>query len=439
MSEFNNGYTSNYSWVPDQNANGKIVIGGNSNPTQNYPDPGKKKSSKAGLIVLVVVLCIFVCIAAAFGSAYVAYKMFAPDFNFETGDTSAIEQPDNTDTPASANEERGSVTINKVESSTDVRNPDDVSLVASVASKVKDSVVEITTETVVSGNRFSQYIASGAGSGVIIAKEGYIITNNHVIEGADNITVRTTDGTEYKAALIGTDSSEDIAVIKIDAGDKVLTTATFGNSDELIVGEPVVAIGNPLGQLGGSVTNGIISALDRDISIDGERMTLLQHNAAVNPGNSGGGLFNSNGELIGIVNAKSTGGDVEGIGFAIPSNKAYDVMQQLIEYGYVRGRAYLGLDLIDIQNTFDAMYYRVNNFGVYVISSEFIEGLKPGDRITAFDGTEVSLRSDIKALLAKKNVGDEVTITVVRNGSLVEVKAVCREYAPSQNKVDFGS
>lgn len=443
MSEFNNDNISNYSWVPDKNANGKIEIGGYSGaysaPAHPYTYQAPKKSGRVGFAIAVVALCVILSGITAFGGTYLANKFFAPTPEKNVSDGVDTAEPVETKEVVSTNGEPGSITVNKVESAGEVRNPDEVSLTASVAAKVKDAVVEITTETVVSGSRFSQYITSGAGSGVIFAKEGYIITNNHVIEGADNITVRTTDGTEYKATLIGTDSTADIAVIKIDAGDKTLTTATIGDSDRLIVGEPVVAIGNPLGELGGSVTNGIISALDRDILIDGERMTLLQHNAAVNPGNSGGGLFNAKGELIGIVNAKSTGEDVEGIGFAIPVNNAYNVVEQLLEYGYVRGRAYLGLDLIDIQNTFDAMYYRVNTFGVYVLESEFIEELRPGDRISALDGEEVNSYSDLKSLLSKKSIGDEVTISVVRNGRVIDIKAVCREYAPSQSTVDFGS
>ena len=440
MSEFNNNNISNYSWVPDRNADHKIELGTYQTPAQTYPNnnanAGAKKKSHAGLIVVAVVLCILLSGAAAFGSAFLATRLFTFTFDTEAPDTVGEDVTDAPSEAAQTTPDTSSVTINRVEKSDKTRDPKEISLVASVAAKVKDSVVEITTSKVVSGSIYSQYIASGAGSGVIIAKEGYIITNNHVIEGADTITVRTTDGTEYAATIIGADSTTDIAVLKIDAGEKVLTTALLG--DSLIVGEPVVAIGNPLGQLGGSVTDGIISALDRVIVIDGEKMTLLQHNAAVNPGNSGGGLFNSDGDLIGIVNAKSSGEDVEGIGFAIPINNAFDVVKQLIEYGYVRGRAYLGLELIDIQTAFDAMYYRVNAYGVYVVASEFTEDIKQGDRITALDGEEVNSYSSLKSLLAKKNVGDEVTVTVVRGGKIVDVRVVCREYEPSDKAVDFG-
>lgn len=423
MSEFNRNDISNYSWVPDKNADHKIEIGGSAVSDK------KARSGRLVFGIVVVALCVVLSGFAAFGASYLANVLADPSGTPAETTSDASEVGGVTGSP--------SITVNKVESSEYPRNPEDVSTVASIVSKVGSSVVEISTETAVGGNIFSQYIRSGAGSGVIIAKEGYIITNNHVIDGADSIVVRTTDGTEYKAKLIGTDAAADVAVIKIDAADTTLNIATLGNSDELIVGEPVIAIGNPLGKLGGSVTNGIISALDREILVEGERMKLLQHNAAVNPGNSGGALFNAKGELIGIVNAKSTGEDVEGIGFAIPINDAYAVTEQLIEYGYVRGRVYLGLNYIDIQDAYDAMYYRVNAFGVYVLESEYIEDLKQGDRIAAIDGEEVSSYSDLKSLIAKKNVGDEIVITVVRKGKVIDVKAICREYVPSDNTVNF--
>ena len=428
MSDFNKDNISNYSWIPDKNADHKIEIGAKTEG---------KKSNRIAFAVVVIALCVVLSGVAAFGGTYLANIFSAPLANEDITATDSTAPDD--DTVSATPDVGGSITVNKVESSGEARNPEDVSVVAAIAAKVGSSVVEISTETVMSGSIFSQYITGGAGSGVIVAKEGYIITNNHVIDGADNITVRTNDGTEYKATVIGADSSSDIAVLKIDAGDKELTIATIGDSDTLIVGEPVIAIGNPLGELGGSVTNGIISALDREIFIDGEKMTLLQHNAAVNPGNSGGALFNAKGELIGIVNAKSSGSDVEGIGFAIPVNEAYSVMEQLVEYGYVRGRVYLGLNLIDIQTTYDAFRFNVNSFGVYVYESEFIEELKQGDKISALDGEEVTCYSDMKVLLSKKNIGDEVVITVVRGGKVLDIKAVCREYVPSSGAVDFES
>ncbi len=306
-----------------------------------------------------------------------------------------------------------------------------------VVALVKDSVVEITTEQVVNGHSFYQYVQSGAGSGVIIAKEGHVITNNHVIDGASKITVRLTNGNEYEAKLIGTDASSDIAILKINA-DEELTVATLGTSAKLSVAEEVIVIGNPLGELGGTVTNGIVSALAREINIDGEKMTLIQTNAAVNPGNSGGGMFNLYGELVGIVNAKSSGSDVEGLGFAIPIDTAYDIVLQLMDYGYVRGRVDHGLELIDIGDLFTAASYRVSTLGVYVYESKYTDEIKNGDRIVSINGKEVSTSAGVKEALYGCSVGDTVKVTVARGGKFVDANLTLREYIPKNaNEVSF--
>ena len=281
---------------------------------------------------------------------------------------------------------------------------------------------------------FSQYITEGAGSGVIITADGYIITNYHVIDNASTVTVSTNDGNKYAAKVIGYDNDSDIAVIKIEATG--LTPAVVGDSTKLVVGEEVIAIGNPLGSLGGTVTNGIISALAREITIDGTQMTLLQTNAAINPGNSGGGLFNMAGELVGIVNAKSSGSGIEGLGFAIPSSTAAQVVEQLINYGYVRGRVSLGISYMDISDSYTAMMYRVNTLGMYILESEYNDGLKIGDRVTAVNGNEITYGSDLKAILKDCKVGDKLTLTVVREGKYVEVEVECHEYVPTQNNGD---
>ncbi|WP_286172701.1 trypsin-like peptidase domain-containing protein [Acetanaerobacterium sp. MSJ-12] len=204
--------------------------------------------------------------------------------------------------------------------------------VSAVAAKAAPSVVAITTETMQGYyGRVQQSVATGAGSGVILTADGYIATNNHVISGASKITVTLSDGTQYPATLVGTDAQNDLAVIKIEASG--LQAAVLGSSSSLQVGDLAVAIGNPLGELGGTVTDGIISALDRNITVDGETMTLLQISAAVNPGNSGGGLFDKNGELVGIVNAKSSGTGIEGLGFAIPIDTAKPILEKLMAGG----------------------------------------------------------------------------------------------------------
>ena len=305
--------------------------------------------------------------------------------------------------------------------------------IAGVVAAVKDSVVEITTETVTGGSGiYSQYVLSGAGSGVIISDTGMVITNHHVIDGATKITVRLTDGTEFDAKVIGSDLDADIAVVSIKPGDKKLTSAVIGNSDTLVVGEEIVVIGNPLGELGGTVTNGIISATEREIMIEESgSMTLLQTNAAVNPGNSGGGMFNLYGELVGIVNAKSSGDNIEGIGFAIPSNTAKDVAGQLIEYGYVKGRPTIGISYVDVNNSLYARYYfNSSSVGVYIVDDTGKHGFKYGDRIISFNGEEVSSSSDLASMLKKCSVGDTVEIVVMRSGSSVTVSVTLTEKVP---------
>ena len=307
------------------------------------------------------------------------------------------------------------------------------SSVEAVAAAAADSVVEITTESVTTDKWMQQMISEGAGSGVIISQDGKIVTNNHVIEGARKITVRLRNGDTYPATLVGTDSKTDVALLKIDATG--LTAATFGNSDNLKVGQPAVAIGNPLGELGGTVTDGIISALNRDITIDGETMNLLQTNAAINPGNSGGGLFDVNGNLIGIVVAKSSGTGVEGLGFAIPINQVASVVEQLSSNGYVTGRAQLGVSLVDIQDAQTAMMYRVSRTGVYVLkvsegSAAEQAGLQAGDCILSVDGTEVSSSSDLTTILGKHAVGDTLKIQVLRSGQTLTLSATLQEQTP---------
>ena len=202
--------------------------------------------------------------------------------------------------------------------------------VAEIASIAAPSVVEIRTKgTVIVRGR--SYAVEGAGSGVILTKDGYIVTNHHVIDGAETITVKLSDGTAYDAVLMGSDATMDIAVLRIAA--TALPVATLGQSAKLIVGDTAVAIGNPLGELGGTVTQGIISSLDRQIDLDGNTMDLLQTDASINPGNSGGGLFNAQGQLIGIVVAKSSGSGLEGLGFAIPIDHVKTLIETLITNG----------------------------------------------------------------------------------------------------------
>jgi serine protease Do len=316
---------------------------------------------------------------------------------------------------------------------------------------VDETVVEIFTETIVSGGWLGNYVADGAGSGVIISKDGHIVTNNHVIDGASTIHVRLTDGTTFEAQLVGADQATDLAVLWVNSAEP-LPEANLGCSADLIVGESVFAIGNPLGSLGGTVTDGIISATERTIMVDGVDMALLQTNAAVNPGNSGGGLFNMAGQLIGVVNAKSSADDVEGLGFAIPVDTAYEVICQLIEFGYVRGVVDSGLELYDVSssNIMAAVrYFGMSHSGVYVMDSAFCEDVLFGDLLLVVGQTPVSTAREAEAAFRTYAIGDTVTLTVIRlvaemrNGReyYVETKMtlelVLQEYVPDDIGIRF--
>ncbi len=303
---------------------------------------------------------------------------------------------------------------------------------------VADSVVEITTETV-QMSMWGQYISSGAGSGVIIEKSGIIVTNYHVIDGAKTVTVRLKNGAEYNASLIGFDEAGDLAVIKIDANNEPLTVASLGCSADLEVGEDVVALGNPLGSLGGTLTTGIISAKDRAISVGGEEMVLLQTNAAINPGNSGGGLFNMAGQLIGIVNAKISEEGIEGLGFAIPIDVAHSIIEDLIEYGYVRGKVDSGLTVMEVNDKniqYALKNYGIRSKGVIVIESRNTDDLKLGDKIVSVNGINISTTSDIELILKSSNVGDVLNIIAERSGKSINAELKLTEKVPDSVSFD---
>jgi serine protease Do len=413
MEEFKFHTESSYSQTGERSGSDPITVAFQETAVESAPEPQKPHKQRRKFVrnLAAVVLLIGVSVASgAVGAYLVAGK----------ADTA---EPQSTTSPVS------SVISSQIAAAEVTPNTGSAkSTYASVAAKVKPTVVEITTEQVSSSSYFQQYVQSGAGSGVIISADGYIITNNHVISGASKITVCLTNGNEYDATVIGTDSQGDIAVLKIDAAD--LPYATIGDSSQLVVGEEVLAIGNPLGSLGGSVTNGIISALDREITVDGQTMRLLQTNAAVNPGNSGGGLFNMNGELIAIVNAKTSGEEIEGLAFAIPINDAYAIAQELLEKGYVSGRPAIGISYIEIDDYMDLMRYGVSSYGIYVYDGG-TTALKNGDRIVRFGEYEVQNAATLKSAIQNYSVGDTVPVTVIRNGAYTELSVTLIESTPT--------
>lgn len=384
------------------------------NDYNNSPEPKQRKKKRKSKPVTTRTLafamcgCILLSGAVGFGGGYLASRKTASG----KGGNAVLYQ-------SVSQAGKGSAGDNKMS-------------IADVVANAADSVVEITTESVTMGSFMGQYVSEGAGSGVIISEDGYIATNHHVIENATKITVRTKDGTSYDASLIGSDKKTDLAVIKIDGKD--LKPAVFGDSDKLVVGETAVAVGNPLGELGGTVTSGIISALDREIQMDKTTMTLMQFDAAINPGNSGGGLFNAAGELVGIVNAKSSGSGIEGLGFAIPGNTAKDVISQLIQYGYVKGRVDVGFTAVDLTSTKAAMMYRVSETGIYVKNvSNQQSGLKPGDRLVKINDTDINSADDYTAAVKKLKVGETVKITVKRAGKETKIEYKLGEENNSNN------
>jgi len=290
------------------------------------------------------------------------------------------------------------------------------------------SVVEISLSTRVPSLFWGDRESQSAGSGVILSEDGYIVTNHHVIENAEEIYVHTYDGREFAATLVGSDPQTDLAVIKIDA--QGLRPARFANSDEVRVGQTAVAIGNPLGTLGGTVTQGIVSATDRQIAIDGHTMTLMQTSAAVNPGNSGGGLFNASGELIGVVNAKSSGMDIEGLGFAIPSNIAAEIADDLMHHGFITGRPELGIQVAQITNPEAAIYHGVSGAGIFVTGVTRENGLVPGDQILYINGEAIMSIAQVSDAVQTAGVGGQMQMTIVREGETLTIDVTVSERVP---------
>ena len=297
------------------------------------------------------------------------------------------------------------------------------------------SLQEIYRQCIVSVVSITSSSGSGTstGTGVILSEDGYIVTNYHVIEGGTRITVLLHDDREFSAWIVGSDPATDLAVLKIEADD--LTGATFGDSDVLQVGDSVAAIGDPLGiEYRGTMTNGIISAINRNMSIDGRLMNLIQTNAALNSGNSGGPLINSCGQVIGIntvkIGAFTDKAGVEGIGFAIPSATVTDIVNQIIEMGYVSGRPSIGFSGESI-SLFYQRFYRLPS-GMYITditpgSNAEQVGLQEGDILISVDDTRIYDQSDLDTLLYGYSAGDTVTIIIYRGGYTMQASLTLEE------------
>ena len=404
-----------YTWQnPNPYNGGYTGYPGYTAPAQAKP---RKKMSPVGIALIcvssftvIIMLALIIAVAALVAKGKVTPDRRGYDITDPApgNDTEQQEEPPKVDLPALHTAEP----------------VDGVLTVPEIYNKVKDSVVGIVV-TVTDGFQ----AGVGSGTGIIISEDGYITTNAHVVSDATTVKVVLGDGTEYDAEVIGYDEKTDLAVVKINATG--LKPAEFGNSDALVVGESVVAIGNPYGvELAGSVTSGIISALDRHIVIENSYMTLIQTDASINPGNSGGPLVNSYGQVIGITSSKVIYEGFEGIGFAIPISSATDVISELIQYGYIKNRPFIGIQGSDMNEQY-ARIYDIPQ-GVYVVyvdpeSDAYAKGLKRGDIITAVDGVTIASMSELDEQKSKHQPGDSITLTVYRNTKSIEITVVLSE------------
>lgn len=355
--------------------------------------PKKKKHGKAIALGLGGVAA--ACLLFA-GGALIGHMV-------NTGDGSAV----------TANAQAGDLPTVQLNETPDL-DPDNYDVVNGLAGeeiykKVSPSIVSVISTTA-SG--------TGSGSGVIMSEDGYIITNNHVVEDAQSVTVQLSDGKQYDATIIGTDEQTDLAVLKVEPEEK-LTAAEFGDSDELQPGEYAYAIGSPGGvQFANTITGGRISAINRDVTINDRVMTLIQTDASINPGNSGGALINKYGQVVGITSAKlSSSGfgeaSVEGMGFAIPINTAKEVVDELIANGYVAGRPSIGITGSNVESA-DGSIAGVQVYSIDSRAKAASEGLQVGDIITAVNGTPTPTMDDINAIKEDMKAGDKLTLTVYR-------------------------
>lgn len=308
-----------------------------------------------------------------------------------------------------------------------------------------DAVCGIATE--VTTNVFGQTASTAVvGSGFVLTEDGYVVTNNHVVEGTDNVSVKLHDGSTYPAEVVGGDSLSDVALLKIEA--EGLSHVAVGDSDAIAVGEGCIAIGNPLGELTFTMTGGYVSALPREINISGKPISMFQTDAAINAGNSGGPLFDMAGNVIGITSAKisgitGSGASIEGVGFAIPINEALRVVYDLQEYGYVRGRAFLGVTVKELDAaTADTYGLPVGPIVQSVVADSCADkaGIAVRDIILAFNGRNVKTYTQLMSALNKCSAGDEVTLRIYRAGAELDVTLTLDERPEEQTvrKVEQG-
>ena len=386
--------------------------------------PKKKKGGKGALAL--VLCCALVGGGCGVGGAFLGAKL-------AQGGKGETVYSDGVSTVMKGVRETSALKIQEIDSSKTLT-------AAEVYAANVNSTVGIVTSLVTTNFWGQQTTGAAAGSGFIFSDDGYILTNYHVVSGATAITVSTYDGTNYDAKVVGYDESNDVAVLKIEA--EGLTPVVIGDSDKLNVGDEVVAIGNPLGELTFSETSGIISALDREVTISqGSTMDLIQTDCAINSGNSGGALFNMHGEVIGITNAKysssssSSTASVDNIGFAIPMNHVYNIVKSIIENGYIE-KPYIGVSVLTVSSE-TQKYGLPSGAAVQTITKDSpaeAAGLQVNDIITKANDTDITTSNDLVKLVRAANPGDELTLTVYRQGETLTLTVTVGRQVQSANE-----
>ena len=381
--------------------------------------PKKKKRNSLWTACICSALIASVVTAGAVGGGAVLYMK-----NNQTGGAQSIVLNSGSVTQLSTNTAAGELSIPEI------------------ATKVGPSCVGVINKTKVTPRKYydpfsgrsyytsdpnsNELVQQGSGSGIIISEDGYIVTNQHVIDGATEISVILNTGDEYTAELVGADSKSDLAVLKINKTG--LTAATLGDSDKVEVGELAVAIGNPLGQeFAGTVTAGVVSAVNRTMTVDNKVYNLIQTDAAINPGNSGGALVNKYGQVIGINTIKLSTTEVEGIGFAIAISEAKPIIDNLINNGYVPGRPLVGITVTENKNGLSV-------YSVSPGSGAAAAGIQEGDLIVKADGEVLNTSAKLNEIRDKKSPGEYLTLTIIRNGELKDVDVLLGEDVPANNK-----
>jgi serine protease Do len=401
-------------------------------PTDGDSSPKGRQHTSTGVVAGLCVVCVLVALLVGFGGTFFVFRANAAEASQEAETDDLYAQYAQT-SEGSANN------LFQTLSSSETQQELTAEEIYTVACR---SAVGVTIPGK-AYNIFGQTSASTVtGSGIVLSEDGYILTNYHVIEdaysGGSTIQVITYEGDEYTAQVVGVETDSDLAVLKIDAMG--LIPAELGNSDDMRVGQTIYALGNPLGELTYTMTSGIVSALDRQITTDvNVTVNMFQIDAAVNSGNSGGPVLNVYGQVIGVVTAKYSQSGMEGLGFAIPINDAASIASELVTNGYVTGKAYLGLTLTTVSASVAKYYNMVQGVYVYSVEPDSCAekaGLRIGDIITAIDDTQVTTNTELVQQVKNYRAGDSASLTVYRDQNYITVTVVFDEELPAEQMTD---